>query len=557
MKKAVIILSILLTCTVSFGQVIEPAIPPLKLPIEFSGTYGELRTDHFHAGFDFRTGGVTGHQVFAIKDGYISRVSVSPGGYGNGLYINHKDGTMSVYGHLSKFTDEIAAKVLEEQYKNEKFNINLFFGPNDFPVKQGELIGLSGNTGSSGGPHLHMEIRRQGGELPTNFLRDGVYNYPDNLVPVIQRVGFYAYEDSTGYAQHRKLTILSSPSETVKVPAKSYIAVDAIDKLPGSPYKMGVEVYRVLLDGEEFFRFTVGDVSYSEQSYIKSMIAYGESGSDMIKTQVDPGNALKYKVQAKNNGVIILDDYAPHKLRVEAIDYTGNVAGATYTIVRDDSVKALTDDDSLSHYNMLWYTPNTLNTKEISVTLPSGALYNSCDFTYGKVADADPEKGIYSSVWRIGDPTTPLAKSATVKFKVDAPDSLKSKMILARYDASTGKITAAGGKYENNGVVLRTSSLDTYCVTLDTIPPTLIPITAKEAQISSSGEVYFTMKDEFSGISDFLASCDGEWVLGLLKGSRLTIYLDTVHHRKGLHHISVTAIDGCGNTTDVDLDVFF
>ena len=94
MKKAVIVLSILLTCTVSFGQVIEPAIPPLKLPIEFSGTYGELRTDHFHAGFDFRTGGVTGHQVFAIKDGYISRVSVSPGGYGNGLYINHKDGTM-------------------------------------------------------------------------------------------------------------------------------------------------------------------------------------------------------------------------------------------------------------------------------------------------------------------------------------------------------------------------------------------------------------------------------------------------------------------------------
>ncbi|MBQ1831901.1 MAG: M23 family metallopeptidase, partial [Bacteroidales bacterium] len=157
MKRLAGILVALLVSAGALAQ--EKAIPPLDVPMSFSGTYGELRHDHFHSGLDWRVGGRIGDPVHAIKSGYVARVTVGPWGYGNGLYINHPDGTTSVYGHLNNFREDIAKRVEEAQFAEESFSVDLRFAPEEFPVERGDIVAQVGNTGSSAGPHLHMEIR--------------------------------------------------------------------------------------------------------------------------------------------------------------------------------------------------------------------------------------------------------------------------------------------------------------------------------------------------------------------------------------------------------------
>ena len=185
MKQSLAVVVALVWCVSAWAQ--EKAIRPLDVPMSFSGTYGELRHDHFHGGLDWRVGGKVGDDIHAIKSGYISRVSVSPYGYGNGIYITHPDGTTSVYGHLLRFCDKVARRVEEEQYAQESFSVNLTFGPEDFPVRQGEVIGQVGNTGSSAGPHLHMEIRDTEQDIPLNYLSRGVYKPTDKTAPQCHR----------------------------------------------------------------------------------------------------------------------------------------------------------------------------------------------------------------------------------------------------------------------------------------------------------------------------------------------------------------------------------
>ncbi|HKZ38455.1 MAG TPA: M23 family metallopeptidase, partial [Chryseolinea sp.] len=128
-------------------------------PGSLAGTMGELRTTHFHSGIDIRTNNMIGLPIRASKSGYISRVSTSGVGYGNVIYIKHPDGNTTLYAHLDKFKGEIGQFILEEQYRKKSGEIDLFFQPTQFTVSRGDTIGLSGNTGSSGGPHLHFDIR--------------------------------------------------------------------------------------------------------------------------------------------------------------------------------------------------------------------------------------------------------------------------------------------------------------------------------------------------------------------------------------------------------------
>jgi hypothetical protein len=151
-----------LTCALffSFGRVYaQEIVAPLDIPLFLSGNFGELRNDHFHSGLDFKTQGGTGFPVKSVKGGFISRISVSPYGFGRAVYIDHPDGTTSVYGHLERFNQKIESAVADSQYVKESFAVNLFFSALEFPVKQGEVVAYSGNSGSSGGPHLHFELR--------------------------------------------------------------------------------------------------------------------------------------------------------------------------------------------------------------------------------------------------------------------------------------------------------------------------------------------------------------------------------------------------------------
>ena len=536
MKRLAGILVALLVSAGALAQ--EKAIPPLDVPMSFSGTYGELRHDHFHSGLDWRVGGRIGDPVHAIKSGYVARVTVGPWGYGNGLYIVHPDGTTSVYGHLNCFRDDIAKRVEEAQFAEESFSVDLRFAPDEFPVERGDIVAQVGNTGSSAGPHLHMEIRDTEEDVSLNYLSRGVYKPVDKSAPQFHRVCFYGL-DSLPVPDTWRVHNLTRPTEvrdTLKLPARSYVAFDVTDRQEGTNAKLAVEEYRVSLDDSLLFAFKVGDMPAAKGRYIKSLIEYRESrrgGRDLVKSRVDPNNLLADRITARDDGVIILGDDAVHQVRLEAIDVYGNRATVRYRVRRDESLVAPPRDTTLNWTSWLWYMQNMVADSTMSYFLPAGALYNHINFSWKKIADPDPARGILSEVWQIGDPDIPLQLPGELEIAADVPEGLEDKAYMASY----------GKTLDYAGVRVR---FGTYCVALDTIAPT-IRFQDSKAGIVNGSTIRIRVADDASGLESARVEIDGKFYPAMLRGSVVSLELKENRVKRGSHILTLTVTDLCGN----------
>ena len=516
----------------------EPAIPPLDVPMSFSGNYGELRHDHFHGGLDWRVGGKVGDPVHAIKSGYISRVTVSPWGYGNGLYITHPDGTTSVYGHLLRFSDAVARFVEQAQYDRERFSVDLTFGPEAFPVQQGDIVGLVGNTGSSAGPHLHMEIRDTERDLTLNYLSRGVYRPVDRTSPQFHRVCFYGLDTLPvpGTWRIHNLTNPTAVRDTLRLPQRSYVAFDVTDRQEGTPGKLAVEEYRVSLDDTLLFSFKVGDVSFDEGRYIKSLIEFGESrrgGRDLVKSRVDPNNLLSGKITSRNGGLIVLDDDAVHTVRIDASDGFGNRASVRYRVRRDDGIPFPERDTTCNWTPWLWYVQNVVSDGTMTYFLPAGALYGDINFPWRKVADPDPARGVFSDVWQVGSPDIPLQLPGELEIVADIPEDLADKAYLANY----------GDKLTYTGAQVR---FGTYCVAVDTMAPS-IQFLGSKGNVVNGNTIRIRVQDDASGVADARVEIDGHWYLSMLRRDIVSLELKEDRIDRGMHEISIRVTDNCGN----------
>lgn len=516
----------------------ERPVRPLDVPMSFSGTYGELRHDHFHGGLDWRVGGQVGDPIHAVKSGYVSRVSVSPWGYGNGLYLTHPDGTTSVYGHMLSFRDDIAERVEAAQYAQESFSVNLTFDPDEFPVAQGDVIGRVGNTGSSAGPHLHMEIRDTEKDMPLNYLSGGYYKPLDQSAPQFHRVCFYGLDDSPIPVAWRVYNLVK-PTEvrdTLRLPARSYVAVDATDRQEGTGAKLAVEEYRVLLDDTLRFSFRVGDIGFAEGRYIKSLIEYGESrrgGRDLVKSRVDPNNLLASHITCVDDGIFTLADDAVHTVRIEVLDEHGNKAAVRYKVQRDDTLEAPQPDTSLTRIPWLWYTQNMVCDSSLAYYLPAGALYNNIDFPYRYIGGPDPARGIWSDIWQVGDPDIPLQLPGALEITADIPEELDGKAYMANY----GKTLSYAGVNVRFG---------TYCVAVDTTAPE-IRFLDRKGDIVNGSTIRIRVRDNASGVESTRVEIDGKWYLAMYKRDIISLELKENRLERGKHAITVTATDLCGN----------
>ena len=516
----------------------EQAIRPLEVPMSFSGTYGELRHDHFHGGLDWRVGGKVGDDIHVIKSGYISRVSVSPWGYGNGIYVTHPDGTTSVYGHLLRFCEPVARRVEEEQYARESFSVNLEFGPDEFPVQQGDVIGQVGNTGSSAGPHLHMEIRDSEQDLPLNYLSRDVYTPVDKMSPQFHRVCFYALDTLpvTGSWRIYNLTQPASVRDTLVLPHRSYVAIDATDRQEGTGSKLAVEEYRVTLDQTLLFSFKVGDMPFDKGRYIKSLIQFDESrggGRDLVKSKVDPNNLLADRITSRDGGLIVLEDDAVHTIRLDAIDEHGNRATVRYKVRRGDDFTPPERDTSLTYVPWLWYTQNVVTDSTMAYYLPAGSLYDNINFSYKKVGDPDPSRGIVSEVWQIGTPDIPLQMAGELEIAAAVPEGLEDKTYMANY----------GKTLTHSGVQVR---FGTYCVAVDTVAPSISFLGGKGGIVNGS-TIRIMVRDDASGVSSARVEIDGRWYLSMLKRDIVSLELKEDRLKRGKHRIDVFVTDICGN----------
>ena len=559
MKRLLSIVALLCICAPVFAQKYGYGWPMADQSISLSSTYGELRHNHFHAGLDWRTGGRSGEPLHAIKEGYVCRLSVSPVGYGNAVYIQHPDGTMSVYGHMQSFRKDIAERVREEQYKNKSFKVVFYPRPDEFPVAKGDLIGLSGNSGSSGGPHLHMEIRRDGDNLPVNYLSDGTYPIKDTKPPVISRVGFYAFEDSSAIPVVRRLNMIGSPEKykgTVTVSEHFYVAIDATDRLDGATGKMAVERYRVYLDSEKVFDFKVGDVPYSDGRYFACLVQQGERGGDLLKTWCPPNNGLLYKIEAPNDGIITLYDNDVHTLKIVVSDCFGNSASCSLPVRRDTSVKVFEPADTVGLFAALWYVPNVFSKDGVTLALEPASLNASTYLKCVKNGSAAPSEGIYSDIWSLGDESIHLQKQAKVKFSLKGiPSDVRDRLYVAKV-ADSGSRSFAGNERSGETIVGR-GGLGTYLVALDTIAPRLIPRVTEGKELPSGGRFYVEAADYDSGVESFDVQMDGEWILSQYYGGRIYVYPDESHRTRRSHTVLVSATDHCGNSSSVEFEVIY
>jgi len=500
----------------------ESFISPIKPPFFFAGDFGELRPSHFHSGLDFRTQGKTGLPVYAVKDGYISRIGISPTGYGNALYMNHSDGTTSVYGHLSKFHPQIQEYLTGKQYDRESFQINLTLSSDKFIFKKGEIIAWTGNSGSSGGPHLHFEIRDTRSERAFN----PIFNHlgiTDNSAPKIIALYCYPLSENSNVGQDRvkkRFEVVTVPggyrlksNAPVQLFGKIGFGIQAEDYFNGTGLRCGIYSATLICDGKELFGFKMDNFSLLDARYANSQADYEEhlqSNRWIERLFKFPGNYLDIYFPAKGNGILNLEDGKEHNFEIVVSDAFKNKADLKFRCVNKRSQLPYKNKPFTKQF--FYDKANEFENEKIRIQIPRGALYDNLKFDY---KSSPKPLGCYSELHQVHNMFVPLHIPYSLSIRCNSlPNNMEDKALIVSVNPSTGKKTAIGGKYSKGWVNAETYLLGSFTVTIDKTPPTILPLSIKDKKrLTDPHKVQFHIADDLSGIKSYRGEIDGKWVL--------------------------------------------
>ena len=536
-------------------------IPPLKIPEFLSSNFGELRRDHFHSGLDIKTQSVTGKEVVATADGYIYRIGVSPVGFGNSLFIRHPSGYSTVYGHLERFAPEIEKYVRKRQYEQKSFAIVLWPIKDEIPVKQGDLIAWSGNSGGSGGPHLHYEIRKSENEKPINPLLfdSGIF---DNIKPVFDKLAIYPVNQHTLINNRnaaKRLNVSGSngiyfiPSENeITISGLAGFGIKAYDTMDNNPSRFAVYSIELSIDSISIFKYVMDGFLFSESRYVNSHIDYETFMKENIYIErafVLPGDRLSVYKYSTNRGLFNFKDDKMHHAEIIVTDVYNNKSTLTFRIraqMEKRQTHAVSADQNL--VVMPYEKSNKFTSENVSLNIPSGALYDTLRFSYKM------EKGtktMFSDLHYIHNKFTPLHKAFTLSVKPTIiPAGKESKMLLVRLDDDLNSV-AATSSWTGAYLTADLLSFGRYYVGIDTIAPVISANgLVNGANLTGKKEIKIRIKDELSGIKSYEPTIDGNWALFEydLKNDILIYTFDEKHITKGTNHnLSLKVTDNKDN----------
>lgn len=523
-----------------------PFRSPFDFPLSLSGNFGELRSNHFHGGVDFKTQGVVGKPIHCIADGYVSRVLVTPGGYGQALYVTHPNGYTSVYGHVLKFAPAVAEVVEEYQYEHETFAVDLSFGPGRFPFKAGEIIALSGNEGYSFGPHLHMEIRRTDtGELidPLQFYTDKIKDTTPpraSMVVLYPQLGAGVVEGSQG-----KVSIpVTSLGRPVSAWGEIAAGIKAYDYMDGTHNNYGVRSVVLYVDTVEVFRSTVDGVLPEENRMINAWTDYGEhvtKGNWVMRSHILPGNRLRMLQASGKRGIVTIDEERDYHFRYELSDLYGNTS--TYRFVVRGRRQPIEACHPQARHYLAWNKGNVIQEPGMELVVPRGMLYEDVALESRVIKDT----AAVSYEYQLHDRPVPLQAGCTLMIGVRRlPVADTSKYYVARKWA--GKTGSAGGTYENGWMKASIRELGTYTVAIDTVPPRVVPLNKAQWK---TGRIQFKIGDAETGVKEYKVKIDGKFALFGFSSKNARLWMKHPERlKKGVPHtLELVVTDYCGNET--------
>ena len=533
---------------------------PLNIPLFASGSFGELRGNHFHSGLDFKTQQKEGLSVFAVADGYVSRIKISEGGYGKAIYITHSNGYTSVYGHLKKFNGAIADFVRKRQYAQKSYEIEIFPLSGELSVKKGEVIAFSGNTGSSGGPHLHFEIRDSKTEQTINPMLFGFdIKMPDTKAPVINDLVAYAIGDSSVVNSSQRtipinLSLQSDGSYLAnKVLAKGNVGfgVNTYDLSDNNFNWNGIYKAETFLNGSRIFKYEFDKFAFDETRYINNFIDYYR-----YKTIKQSVQKLFFKRNYpfslvsgnKKNGQILVLPNTTYNYRIEISDFHGNKRTVNVPVQYSDAAATIPRVEKKTPYFVKSRNDNNYTKDNISVFIPENAFYEDFYMNF-EVKD---------NVLFLHDETVPVHNNLTVTFDVSGiPNLNREKTFISRMDGNKPEYFTTYKKASLFSI--RTRDLGKFVLMTDTVAPKIYrPNFAEGANLDQADSLSIHISDELSGIKEYNAYLNGKWVLADYdyKTKSLTHFFSEAVYEEGKNELKVVVSDKMGNSTIFETHFF-
>ncbi|MFY0688674.1 MAG: M23 family metallopeptidase [Cyclobacteriaceae bacterium] len=570
--KYVSLLLLSLTCFICKGQALP--IVDYIFPINpgqqnyLAGTMGEMRGSHFHGGIDVRTGGRIGIPILATADGYISRIAISPGGYGHALYLTHPDGNTSVYAHLNRFERTLEKYTRQKQYEDETYAISIFPEKNELVFRQGDVIAYSGNSGSSTGPHLHFEIRDTQHRC-LNPLEFGFEEVIDRIPPLMKKIAFVTLDDQAringAFGRYEFDLIKVNGKYTIQKPISLIgnvgIQIYHYDNLDGTYSRNGIPELLLSIDGDTVFHQIKERMGFGENREILVHLdyeTYKRKRKYFNKLYVDDGNRhsmyvtrKKYRFEAKSTDLrIILRDNSNN---ISVMESTINNRRIAYPIT--PSIRSFDVQGSYMHFKSADSTGNVylgnlhkkvkpyLSRNDVNYFLwdLKNGLVDSITFSNSGVIKPEfytalptnTKISFYNSDFDILSNKNSLFDTVYLRFKKDiasnnlelfqfknTTDPIRQNLTFTLkpvYQYPEGyqvfskignRLRYVGGKQLDDGTFeFKSRDFATYTIATDSIPPKITPISWSRSNLKVS------IKDDLSGIKSYNATVDGDFLM--------------------------------------------
>nr|WP_321234258.1 M23 family metallopeptidase [uncultured Psychroserpens sp.] len=525
---------------------------PLDVTLVLSGTFAELRSNHFHSGLDIKTQQRTGLKIYAAAQGYVSRIKVSHYGYGKALYITHPNGYVSVYAHLEKFSPKIQKYVKACQYEKESYEVEMFPSIDELPVTTDEIVAFSGNSGSSGGPHLHFEIR-DNEERPINPMLFGI-DIKDTKRPFLSAVYAYPKNRSShveNSKQRKELRLIPHKNgdystEPIEALGDIGFGVVSYDQQDLANNKNGLSNIQAFYNGNKSFEMDFKRFSFDETRHLNRYIDYEifkEKKSRIQKLFVQSGNTLSMLKDVDNNGYIKVEDSTSSLYKVRLRDFKGNESWLSIP-VKGKPAKEILEAPELKPSTYIFADQvNELEEDNVKVYFPTNSFYEDFHIDFS----------VRNDTLKLHRNIIPLIKSYTITYDIkNYADDQKDKLFIASLYGYYQKPSYISTKRIGNLLSARTKSLGTFALARDTVSPTIKAVNFQSGKwLSKLNHLKVKIDDDLSGISNYRATINGQWILMEYdyKKDTLTYDFEDGISTTTENNLKIIVTDNVGNST--------